>query len=323
MITPSLLKSHASAKIIMGFAFFFVGLNESFGQHDSLKLDDLSLKDLLNVKIVSVSKNAESLFDAPLSASVVTRGEIRKAGSTSIMEALRLVPGMIVREQSNGNYDIHIRGMDNTAPNASFDIASTTMLVMIDSRPIYSYLRGGTFWETLPVDLDDVEKIEVIRGPAAALYGPNAVNGVINIITRQLKKEGLNLVANAQKGTYHTTIHNASIGYKSGKWGMIASGNYQGRDRTQTSYYEFNRNQYLNNPAYFLSFSGDTATNISQRYPYPDLAMKKYAGNVFLNYDAAEKVKFSFSTGAQHSVVQKVAAENEITPLSTASSDSR
>src|SRR5687768_7144471 len=130
--------------------------------------EGMSLKELLNVKIVSVSKSAESLFDAPLSASVLTKEDILKSGATSIMEALRLVPGLIVREQTNGNYDIHLRGMDNV-PNAPFDLTSnTTTLVMVDNRPIYSYLMGGTFWETLPVSLHDVEKIEVVRGPAAA-----------------------------------------------------------------------------------------------------------------------------------------------------------
>src|SRR5690242_3729195 len=108
----------------------------AFSQADtssSNTYDALSLKDLLNVKIGSVSKMAEPLFDAPLSASVISKDEIRRAGCTSIMEALRLVPGMIVREQTNGNYDIYLRGMDNL-PNASFYGTSNTMLVMIDGR---------------------------------------------------------------------------------------------------------------------------------------------------------------------------------------------
>jgi iron complex outermembrane receptor protein len=299
-----------------------------YSQQDSAKTavyDDLSLKDLLNVKIVSASKKSELLFDAPLSASVITKEDIRKAGSTSIMEALRLVPGMIVREQSNGNYDIHLRGMDNVPPNAPFDITSnTTTLVMIDNRPVYNYLRGGTFWETLPVDLNDVEKIEVIRGPAAALYGPNAVNGVINIITRQATKDGLYLVANMQQGSNLTYVNNLSAGYRfSKKLNIIASGNYQARDRTQLSYFEFNRNRAFEHPSYFLNFQGDTIHNIDQRYPDQAMSMDKYAGNLFINYELAEKTKFNISLGAQHSMVQRVSTENEATPLSTASSDSR
>lgn len=315
-------------KIIFFTFFTALAMANAFGQPGKLKTsqyDSLSLKDLLNIKIVSVSKKAELLFDAPLSASVVTREEIRGTGCTSIMEALRLVPGMIVREQSNGNYDIHLRGMDNVPPNAPFDVTSnTTTLVMIDNRPVSSYLRGGTYWETLPIDINDVERIEVIRGPAAALYGPNAVNGVINIITRQPQKDGLYIVANSRQGSNLTFINNASIGYRfNKKWNILASGNYQSRDRTQTSYFEFNRNKWLDKPDYFLNFTNDTVNNYNTRYPDAQLAMDKYAGNLFLNYEKSDKIKINLSVGAQHSMVQKVSTENQITPLSTASSRSR
>ncbi|MEP6952400.1 MAG: TonB-dependent receptor plug domain-containing protein [Ginsengibacter sp.] len=322
------MKNYLAKSIFVFITISVSALTDAYSQTDTAKLnayEDLSLKDLLNVKIVSVSKQSELLFDSPLSASVVTREEIRKAGCTSIMEALRLVPGMIVREQSNGNYDVHLRGMDNIPPNSPFDITSnTTTLVMIDNRPVYSYLRGGTFWETLPIDINDVEKIEVVRGPAAALYGPNAVNGVINIITRQVEKDGLYLLANTQQGGNHTFINNASVGYRfNKKWNVIASGNYQGRDRTQTSYFEFDRNRLLENPDYFINITYDTVKNVDTRYPDPRLAMDKYAGNLFLNYEPAEKIRFNLSAGTQHSMVQKVSTENEITPLSTASSDTR
>src|SRR5262245_47028231 len=93
-------------------------------QQDSVDYHDLTLEELMNIEIVSASKKSESLFDASLSASVITREEIRNAGATSIMEALRLVPGVIVREQTNGNYDIHVRGLDNVPPN-SLTLSST------------------------------------------------------------------------------------------------------------------------------------------------------------------------------------------------------
>lgn len=307
-------------------AFFVIAMSaktNGWSQTDTARNSYIgfSLQELLNIKINSASKKTESLMDAPLSASVVTREDIQKAGCTSVMEAMRLVPGMIVREQSNGNYDIHLRGMDNVPPNAPFDGSATTTLVMIDNRPIYNYLKGGTFWEALPVDINDVEKIEIVRGPAAALYGPNAVNGVINIITRQLKKKGLNITANAQHGSYNTFINNASVGYKSDKWSLTASGNYQHRDRSQTSYFEFFRNRWLEQPAYSINILGDTVHSLPN--PNARLAMKKYAGNIFLSYDAAAQIKFTLSAGIQHSVVQKVSTENGITPLSTVASDSR
>jgi iron complex outermembrane receptor protein len=310
---------------VLVFTLFL--FSKTYAQDDKEQQDtynNMSLKDLLNVKIVSASKSSELLFDAPLSASVVTKEDIRKAGCTSIMEALRLVPGMIVREQSNGNYDIHLRGMDNVPPYAAFDVTSnTTTLVMIDNRIIYSYLRGGTFWETLPIDINDVEKIEVVRGPAAALYGPNAVNGVINIITRQTARKGLYAVTNIQRGSSNTSIANTSLGYQLNKWKIIASGNYQHRDRYQTSYFEYNRNTWLENPDYLINYKNDTIRNVAEHYSDPALSMKKYAGNVFVDFAASEKVAFRLSTGIQYSMVQKVSTENEITPLSTAGSGSR
>lgn len=286
--------------------------------------DGMSLKDLLNVKIVSVSKSAESLFDAPLSASVVTKDDIIKSGATSIMEALRLVPGVIVREQSNGNYDIHLRGMDNVPPNASFSLTSnTTTLVMVDNRPIYSYLHGGTFWETLPVGINDVEKIEVVRGPAAALYGPNAVNGVINIISKDIDKRGWYATVNNRQGSNHTYLNNASIGYRFNRLSVMASGNYQHRDRSQHSYYEYYRDQWFEHPDYMIKMTADTVQDLHTRYPSHDQSMEKYAGNLFVNYRISEKDKISFSAGAQHSLAQRVSVENGFTPMSFVQSNTR
>ncbi|HEY8897477.1 MAG TPA: TonB-dependent receptor plug domain-containing protein, partial [Niastella sp.] len=284
--------------------------------------DGMSLKDLLNVKIVSVSKSAELLFDAPLSASVVTKDDIMKSGATSIMEALRLVPGVIVREQSNGNYDIHLRGMDNVPPNASFSLTSnTTTLVMVDNHPIYSYLHGGTFWETIPVDLNDVEKIEVVRGPAAALYGPNAVNGVINIITKDIDKRGWYAEVNNRQGSNHTYLNNASIGYRFNRLSVIASGNYQHRDRSQQYYYEYYRDEWFAHPDYMIKMTADTVGDFHSRYPGNDQSMEKYAGNVFASYRLSDKDKLSFAAGTQHSLVQRVSVENGFTPLSFVQSD--
>lgn len=300
--------------------------NAAQAQSDSAtRYENMSLKDLLNVKIVSASRKSEALLDAPLSASVLTRAEIERAGCTTIMDALRLIPGMIVREETNGNYDIELRGMDNVPPDAVFDVsANTTTLVMIDNRPVYSYLRGGTFWETLPIALHDVERIEVVRGPSAALYGPNAVNGVINIITRRAGKDGLYLDAGMLQGSALTYIDNAAVGYRfNPKYSVIASGNYESRDRSQQSYYEFQRNQYLTDPAFFVNYTGDTIRNLHQQYPDPPMAVNKYGANIFATGDLSADVKFALSTGLQHSTAQRVSTENEFTPLSTTSSETR
>jgi iron complex outermembrane receptor protein len=317
------MKTDHTSKLLTIVVGLLTGLANVHGQTDSASaFESMSLKDLLNVKIVSVSKYSESLFEAPLSASVVTREDIKRAGCTSIMEALRLVPGMLVREQTNGNYDVQLRGA-YTTPHAFFDGSSVTTLVMVNNRPIFNYLKGSTFWETIPVDLNDVEKIEVVRGPAGALYGPNAVNGVINIITRQAESKGLYAAANSTHGNYHTNISNASIGYKGEKLGVIASGNYQRRERTQTDYYEYFTNKWKNNPDYLVGQLGDTLHDVQSLFPHAALSMEKYAGNIFANYNPADKVSVNVSAGLQHSLVQKVSSENGYGPLTTSSSDSR
>jgi iron complex outermembrane receptor protein len=287
----------------------------------------LSIENLMNIPIYSASKVAESTFDAPLSSSVVTKEQIKRSGCTSIMEALRLVPGIIVREQTNGNYDIHIRGLDNIPPNAGFlFFTSSTTLVMIDNYPVYNYLHGGTFWETLPIDLNDVEKIEVVRGPSAALYGPNAVSGVINIITRKPLKEGLYSVANAMAGSYNSIIANASVGFNKGnKLSAVLSGNFQNRNRTQSTYYDEATQQYVPlDSVTAVKRNPLGADNINERYPHPDLAMRKYGINGFINYNPTGDIRLSAAFGVQHSLVQKEFASDSYSAyLTTAKSDTR
>ena len=186
-----------------------------------LKLADIvgvSLEELyemiLNKDIVSASKSEETSFESPLSSTVITGREIEQSGVTSIPEALRLVPGVVVREKTPGNYDVHIRGNDNVPPKNILLYSENSMaLVMIDGRAVYNYAFGGTFWETLPIGINDIERIEVIRGPSSALYGPNAVTGVVNIVTKDTKTPKPTFSASAQGGTNQSVITNAAAGF--------------------------------------------------------------------------------------------------------------
>lgn len=137
---------------------------------------DLSLEELANIQIVSVSKKFEPLADAPASVFVITAEDIRRAGATTLPEALRLAPNLQVARANARNYAISARGFDN--------VFSNKLLVMIDGRTIYSPLFSGVFWDAQDVVLEDIARIEVISGAGATIWGANAVNGVINIITR-------------------------------------------------------------------------------------------------------------------------------------------
>ena len=142
-------------------------------------LSGLSLEELGNIRITSVSKRSERLADAAASVFVITNDDIRRSGARSLPEVLRLAPNLQVFQVSSYGYAISARGMarsNTSVPNK--------LLVLIDGRSVYTPLFSGVFWDVQDVVLDDVERIEVISGPGGTLWGVNAVNGVINIVTR-------------------------------------------------------------------------------------------------------------------------------------------
>ncbi|MES2703302.1 MAG: TonB-dependent receptor plug domain-containing protein [Bacteroidota bacterium] len=309
-------------RLLASLIVLFSGVS-AYGQDSLNQLLDLSIEKLMDIPIYSVSKAEETSFEAPLSSSVLTRDQIKRSGCTSIMEALRLVPGVIVREQTNGNYDIHIRGLDNVPPNSSLlFFTNSTTLVMIDNRPVYNYLHGGTFWETLPVTLTDVEKIEVVRGPSAAIYGPNAVSGVINIITRQAEKAGPYVVANAEYGSYNSLLTSAAVGYKAkDKFSAVLSGSFQNRERTSTTYYDVRQNAYVPLDS-VTAIKTNPLNNTSESYPNPERALRRRGLNAFLNYDPKKKIHLGIALGLQESEAQKEFGSG-LMPITTATSSTK
>ena len=139
-------------------------------------LAELSLQELSELPVTSVSGHPESLRSAPASVFVISGEDIRRSAATSLPEALRLAPNLQVARLNSGQYAISARGFNNAIANK--------LLVLIDGRAVYTPLFSGVFWDAQDVMLEDVERIEVISGPGATLWGANAVNGVINVITR-------------------------------------------------------------------------------------------------------------------------------------------
>ncbi|WP_158027243.1 TonB-dependent receptor plug domain-containing protein [Labilibacter marinus] len=197
---------------------------------------------LLNKDVTSASKSEESLFDSPLSTTVLKQEQIIASGATSIEEALRLVPGLIVREKTNGTYDVHIRGNDNIpGKNMLLYSENSNTLVMIDGRPVFNYSHGATLWETLPISFVDIEQIEVVRGPSSALYGPNAVTGVINILTKKTNSSSPLVSANLQGGSLNTYIGDLAFRKSfNEKLNIGLTGNYEIRDREKEELYVYN-----------------------------------------------------------------------------------
>ncbi len=140
-------------------------------------LKSLSLDQLMDVEVTSVSRHPESLLRTASAIQVITREDIRRSGATSIPEALRLADNLEVAQKNSHDWGISARGFNTSLANK--------LLVMIDGRTVYTPLFSGVFWDVQDYLLEDIEQIEVISGPGGTLWGANAVNGVINIITRK------------------------------------------------------------------------------------------------------------------------------------------
>lgn len=143
---------------------------------ESNPLKQLSLDQLGDVKVTSVSKEPEEVWNTPAAIYVLTGDDIRRSGATTIPEALRLVPGVDVARIDSDHWSIGVRGF-----GSGF---SKSLLVLIDGRSVYTPLFAGVYWDVQDVPLEDIDRIEVVRGPGGTIWGSNAVNGVINIITK-------------------------------------------------------------------------------------------------------------------------------------------
>jgi len=191
-------------------------------------LTRLSLEELSMVEVTSVSRRPEALADAAAAIYVISGDDIRRSGATSLPEALRLAPNLNVQRINAVDYAISARGFNGYE-------TSNKLLVLIDGRSIYSTLSSGVFWDARDVLLQDVERIEVISGPGGALYGSNAMNGVINIITRRAAETRGTLIS-LGAGDEEATLavrHGGELG-DAGSWRAYVMGHIRDESRSPT-----------------------------------------------------------------------------------------
>jgi len=181
---------------------------EAADNYSTGQMLDMSMQELMNIKVVSVSKREEDYFNTAAATFIITRNDIRRAGARNIPEALRLAPGVEVNRANGNQYAIAIREQN--------DLLSDKLLVLMDGRPLYTPTFSGVWWVAQNYPMDDIERIEVIRGPSGAIWGANAVNGVINIITRDAHNTtGVHLSAGG--GNEERGFGSLRIGADSGK----------------------------------------------------------------------------------------------------------
>jgi iron complex outermembrane receptor protein len=156
------------------FSVYLLLCNVAFGQ--GIDLTKVNLVDLMNIEVSSVSKKDQKLSRTASAVFVITEKDIQRSGATNIPDLLRMVPGLDVAQIDSSTWAISARGLNGQYSNK--------LLVMFDGRTVYSPMTSGVFWNSQIVPLENIERIEVIRGPGATVWGANAVNGVINIITK-------------------------------------------------------------------------------------------------------------------------------------------
>src|SRR5271165_2132475 len=185
---------------------FLVPLAHSEPQPDPSapqSLKNLSLEELSQIDVFSPSKEPTPAMRSPVAIFVITGDDIRRSGATTIPDALRLAPGVEVAQIDSSKWSVGIRGFGTRL--------SRDVLVLIDGRTVYTPLFAGTYWEVQDTLLEDIDRIEIIRGPGGTIWGPNAVNGVIDIITKS-SKETKGIFASAGGGNVEQGFGNFRYG---------------------------------------------------------------------------------------------------------------
>ncbi|MCQ2214598.1 MAG: TonB-dependent receptor plug domain-containing protein [Bacteroidales bacterium] len=253
------------------------------------ELSDLSLEDLMaavetlgvssvdelfamimNKNVSSASKEEEDAFTSPLSSSVLTRSEMRTYGLTTIEEAFRLIPGVIVQEKTNGMYDVQLRGLNNIPDNNLLLYSeNANTLLMIDGRVAHNYAMGAINFDMLPISIEDIERIEVVRGASSALYGGNAVQGVINIITEKPNPTSKNVSGSCQMGNSDTYVVDFALRKSfTDKFSVGLTFNTQRRDRSTDKLYVM--------PQHGLFFADRTAQLPGINQPFSQAQLGAY-----------------------------------------------
>jgi iron complex outermembrane receptor protein len=202
------MKYWRASTALASLGMFMTALPSQAEELDPSKLLSLSLEELGNVQVTSVSKRAENESEAAAAIYVISQKDIQHSGLTNIPELLRMVPGLNVSQSGSHQWSVSSRGLSGQLAD--------TLLVLIDGRSVYTPLFSGVYWDVQDTPLQDVERIEVIRGPGATLWGANAVNGVINIITKNAKDTQGGFVSETA-GTLANSLTTARYGAKIGE----------------------------------------------------------------------------------------------------------
>lgn len=202
MINFTGIRNHSVAATFFFCFYSFTGKTQNL---ELKKLKALSMEELMDIEVISVSKQKEKIVQAASAIQIITYDDIRSSGATSVAEALKLASNLQVAQVNSSQWAISARGFNNVLANK--------LLVLIDGRVVYTPMYAGVFWDVQNLVLEDIERIEVISGPGGTLWGANAVNGVINIITKNTR-DTQGVYAEAAAGTELRSLGSLRYGGK-------------------------------------------------------------------------------------------------------------
>jgi iron complex outermembrane receptor protein len=212
-------------------------------------------KDVLNLKVqktevhqvYAASRSQEELTKTDVSTYIITASEIKQSGALTLGEALRLAPGLVVKQATNGYYHVSVRGTlgGGMQPYGS-SFENTTLLLTINGIPFNNNYQGGIQWETVPVELNDIQQIEIVAAPSTVFFGPNASSGVINLVTHGVEESVLRPKASLQGGLNGNYAHRGSVSFAvSDRLKFRVSGHYNRFARWQEPFYLRGEQRYV------------------------------------------------------------------------------
>jgi outer membrane cobalamin receptor len=217
-VNHSILRFLFSCCLISNFIFIAPAAAEQIDPNTEYDFFDMSLEQLMEVEVISVSRQptSQKMLSAPVT--IITSEDIHYSGMTSIPEILQFAPGVDVRRVDRQRYAVGVRGL--------FGLFSDRTLILIDGRPVTDPIHGTTHWEKLPILVEDIDRIEIVRGSVGAAWGANAFTGVINIITKKTD-QCLGELVSTTVTEFGDTYTHLRFGHRQDKWSLKASAGYE------------------------------------------------------------------------------------------------
>lgn len=279
---------------------------------------NLKIKGLKKEQIYSATKALEKYIESPVAATVINRQMIDQTGVINIPEALRLASGIWVSQKTNGNYGVYLRGNYTPGKGMLQDSKNNHILLVIDHVPQYDYLFSGIIWEALPISLNDVERIEIVRTPSTIYFGNAAITGVIHIFTNAVQDNDLKLTVNSQAGISAFNLqgdnkdlsysHQAALSFGiSDKLHFRLSGNYHFLNRFQDEYYLLPKNRYIISDSLLFYKQNASETNLNTK-----LGQERLGVNTGIFYHPSEKVTITTQLSFQNSRVQTIHSDDTL-----------